>query len=70
MTYYKVYIDCVDGETLYMMGSPSKAALLEFLKRLDHEGSGLTLEVFDDAEISTAPPIYDEAVYGFLQESK
>ena len=67
--YYKVHISCVDGETLYVMGSKSKAALLEFLQRHDHEGSGVFLESFDSVDAFMPAGWHDgEQVYAFLRE--
>lgn len=42
---YTIAIDCVDGETYYLMSSTVKSAVLGFLKTYDHEGSSILLVI-------------------------
>lgn len=68
MMMVRVCLDSVDGETFYTMGTTVVRSkyLLEFLKTYDHEGSSLTLEIYD---LSTEDlvTLHDEKAYEYLR---
>lgn len=82
VTHFSLHIDCVDGESFFSMGSrsntPSTTQALEFLNKHDHEGSTISLDLFDYADglppavdgQPTAHPVdtlYGEDAYNFLK---
>lgn len=62
---FKGAVDAVDGVRSYVIISPDRAEVLAFLKKYDHEGSTLVVDVLD-ANRKCVGTYNDEAAYRFL----
>lgn len=65
---YKLHISCVDGDTHYTVGSSDRILLRNFLDMHDHEGSTVSLEVWDLPQDTRPVKTMEnpEEVYAFL----
>lgn len=64
---FKLNISCVDGETFYSMGSNSREQLFKFLERYDHEGSSVSLDIFDLVNDNPVDTLENpDEIYNFL----
>lgn len=59
-----IYIDSVDGETMYSIATSNVEIGLKFLEKYDHEGSTICLK------IDMGKYIYGSEVYRYLDNNK
>lgn len=59
-----LYIDSVDGETLYSIQTAAAHRALEFLAKYDHEGSSIFLK----ADHNQGPIDNPDRIYAYLKE--
>lgn len=72
MEMIKLSIDSVDGTTFYQAGAEnnlsSRTLLLKFLETYDHEGSNLTLEIYNPSNHDIRTLSNNEEVYRELNK--